>query len=215
MIDIKTTQDGFGIHTFMITSQLDYKKYRELKLILQKNIWEKQEFDNHSYIKSKFFMEQGYFGISSKLYLQNGFARLEIIVNPIDLLEERYTHTRIFSKRFECKNVVKKLNEALSLINMDISQFILSRVDLCVNFTMPSEMVKTYLKLARKSYIRKNMQLKTFSDNESNNHSLTIACPSFEIEIYDKEYAVHKYDDSYQRFGCSYKRTQKKRTRRV
>ncbi len=74
MVNYKTTDDGFGIHTFMLTAPLNYEKYRKLKLILQKSVWEKKESQNQSYIKSKSFMTKGYFGISSKLYMQNGFA---------------------------------------------------------------------------------------------------------------------------------------------
>lgn len=189
-MNYKTTDDGFGIHTFMLTAPLNYEKYRKLKLILQKNVWEKKESDNQSYIKSKLFMTGGYFGISSKLYMQNGFARIEIIVNPTDLLAEQYTQTEIFTRSDSCKRMLKRLNEALKLIDMTIYNFTLSRVDLCVNYVMPSAVVEAYIKLGRKSYLTENVQEKRFEGVNDNRHSLTLVCPSFEIEVYDKEYEI-------------------------
>lgn len=190
MVNYKTSADGFGIHTFMLTASLSYEKYRELKLMLQKNVWEKKESKNQSYIKSKLFMTEGYFGISSKLYMQNGFARIEIIVNPTDLYKERYTQTGIFSCSYSCKKMLKRLAEALKLIDMTLYDFTLSRVDLCVNYIMTPAVVETYIKLGRKSYLIQNVQEKRFADADNNLHSLTLVCPSFEIEIYDKEYEV-------------------------
>lgn len=184
------TNSGFGIHTFMLTASLNYEKYRELKLILQKNVWEKKESDNQSYIKSKLFMSEGYLGVSSKLYMQNGFARIEIIVNPTDLLAERYTQTEIFTCSDSCKKMLNRLNEALKLINMTIYNFTLSRVDLCVNYVMTPAVIETYIKLCRKSYLSQNVQKKRFAEDDNNLHSLTLVCPSFEIEIYDKEYEI-------------------------
>ncbi|MCM1060326.1 MAG: hypothetical protein NC452_08525 [Eubacterium sp.] len=200
-----TNNSGFGIHTFMLTASLSFEKYRELKLILQKNVWEKKEYDNQSYIKSKLFMTEGYFGISSKLYMQNGFARIEIIVNPTDLLAERYTQTEIFTRSDSCKKMLKRLNDALKLIDMTVYDFTLSRVDLCVNYAMTPAAVEAYIKLGRKSYLSRNVQEKRFKDDCDNNHSLTLVCPSFEIEMYDKEYEIanrtHEYalDDEYGR----------------
>lgn len=190
MVNYKTTDDGFGIHTFMLTAPLNYEKYRKLKLILQKSVWEKKESQNQSYIKSKLFMTEGYFGISSKLYMQNGFARIEIIVNPTDLLAERYTQTEIFTSSDFCKRMLKRLNEALKLIDMTIYNFTLSRVDLCVNYVMPPAVVEAYIKLGKKSHLTENVQEKRFEDISDNRHSLTLICPSFEIEIYDKEYEI-------------------------
>lgn len=192
MQEILQTKDGFGIHTFMLTKNLNYEEYRELKLILQKNVWEKKELPDSSYIKSKYFMMLGYFGISSRLFMQNGFARLEIIVNPTDLIENKYTQSNVFSDCKNCKTVTKKLDEALSNINMKSHMFILSRIDLCVNFSVTSAILSEYIKLGRKSYLRNNVTEDTFSDDQSDCHSLTLKCPSFEIEIYDKEYEISK-----------------------
>lgn len=190
MENYKTTNDGFGIHTFMLTAPLNYEKYRKLKLILQRNVWEKKESQNQSYIKSKLFMTEGYFGISSKLYMQNGFARIEVIVNPADLSEKQYTQTGIFSCPNSCKKVLKRLSEALELIDMTLYDFTLSRVDLCVNYIMTPAVVETYIKLGGKSYLSQNVQEKRFADADNNLHSLTLVCPSFEIEMYDKEYEI-------------------------
>lgn len=197
MVNYKTSADGFGIHTFMLTASLSYEKYRKLKLILQKNVLEKKESNDQSYIKSKLFMTKGYLGVSSKLYMQNGFARIEIIVNPTDLLAERYTQTEIFTRSDSCKKMLKRLNEALKLINMTLQNFTLSRVDLCVNYVMTPAVVEAYIKLGKKSYLSRNVQEKRFEEAIDNNHSLTLICPSFEIEMYDKEYEIdnrtHKY----------------------
>lgn len=193
MENYKITDDGFGIHTFMLTAPLNYEKYRKLKLILQKNVWEKKESENKSYIKSKLFMTEGYLGISSKLYMQNGFARIEIIVNPDDLSENQYTQTGIFSCSNACKKMLKRLSEALELINMTLYDFTLSRVDLCVNYIMTPAAVETYIKLVKlgkKSYFSQNVHEKQFADSDDNCHSLTLVCPSFEIEMYDKEYEI-------------------------
>lgn len=184
------TNSGFGIHTFMLTASLDYEKYRELKLILQKSVWERKDSDNQSYIKSKLFMTEGYRGVSSKLYMQNDFARIEIIVNPTDLLAERYTQTEIFTHSDLCKRMVKRLNEALKIIDMTVYDFTLSRVDLCVSYVMTPAVVEAYIKLGRKSYLSRNVQEKRFEKAIDNNHSLTLVCPSFEIEMYDKEYEI-------------------------
>lgn len=190
MENYKTTDDGFGIHTFMLTAPLNYEKYRKLKLILQKNVWKKKEPQNQSYIKSKLFMTEGYFGISSKLYMQNGVARIELIVNPTDLSKGSYTQTGIFSCSYSCQKMLKKLDEALKLIDMTLYDFTLSRVDLCINYIMTPAIVETYIKLGRKSYLSQNVQEKRFTDADNNLHSLTLVCPSFEIEIYDKEYEI-------------------------
>ncbi|MCM1327996.1 MAG: hypothetical protein NC253_01015 [Ruminococcus sp.] len=192
-----TTNSGFGIHTFMLTASLHFEKYRELKLILQKSVWEKKEVGNQSYIKSKIFMTEGYLGVSAKLYMQNGFARIEIIVNPTDLLAERYTQTEIFTHSNSCKKMLKRLNEALKLINMTVYDFTLSRVDLCVNYVMSPAVVETYIKLGRKSYLTQNVYEKQFEDARDNRHSLTLVCLSFEIEMYDKEYEVANRTNEY------------------
>lgn len=196
-MNYKTTDDGFGIHTFMLTASLNYEKYRKMKLILQKDVWEKTEDENQSYIRSKLFMTEGYFGISSKLYMQNGYARVEIIVNPTDLLAERYTQTGIFTVSDSCKKMLKKLNKALTLIDMTLHDFTLSRVDLCVNYIMTPAVVEAYIKLGSKSYLSRNVREKRFTNTVDNNHSLTLVCPSFEIEIYDKEYEIANRSPEY------------------
>lgn len=190
MANYKTTDNGFGIHTFMLTAPLNYEKYRKLKLILQKNVLEKKESENQSYIKSKLFVTEGYFGISSKLYMQNGFARIEIIVNPTDLYKERYTQTEIFSCSYSCKKMLNRLTESLKIIDMTLYDFTLSRIDLCVNYIMTPAVVEAYIKLGKKSYLSRNVQEKKFENSDDNCHSLTLICPSFEIEIYDKEYEI-------------------------
>ncbi len=86
--------------------------------------------------------------------------------------------------------MLKRLNEALKLIDMTIYDFTLSRVDICVNYVMTPAVVEAYIKLGRKSYLSRNVQEKRFEEAIDNSHSLTLVCPSFEIEVYDKEYEI-------------------------
>jgi hypothetical protein len=183
---------SFGIHTFMITAALTFEKYRKLKLILQKDVYKKRESDNESYIKSKYFMTIGYYGIYAKLYMQNEFARLEIIVNPSNFLQNEYNQAALFSDTSKCKSVVNKLGQALNYINMNITMFTLSRIDLCANFKTTPAITEAYIKLGRKSYKSYNMNELTFDNESEDLHSLTLRCPSFELEIYDKEYEISK-----------------------
>lgn len=199
-MDYIKSSNSFGIHTFMLTAPLSYEKYRDIKTVYQKNVWEKKETDNQSYIKTKFFMNKGFFGVSSRLYMQNGFARIEIIVNPTDLLEEQYTQIGIISSDFS-KEMLFKLSRALKLIDMTLNDFTLSRVDLCVNLIMSPAAVETYIKLSKRSYLSRNMKEKQFADANDNSHSLTLVCPSFEIEIYDKEYEIASRVPEYELAG--------------
>lgn len=192
MTIIQQTKDGLGIHTFMLRRKLTYEEYRTLKLTLQKHIYKRRDTDNDCYIKSSYFSHIGYFGITASLYMQNDHARLELIVNPTNLLNDSYSQTSIFSKKGLCKAVTDKLNDALSNINLTVDFFILSRIDLCVNYIMTPAMVETYIKLGNKSYKAYNVDKKLFEDSESNQHSLTLICKAYEVEIYDKEYEVAK-----------------------
>lgn len=192
MTTIQQTKDGLGIHTFMLRREFDYKEYRSLKLTLQQHIIIRRDNGNECYIKSSYFAHMGYYGITAELYMQKEHARLDIIVNPTNLLNDSYSQTSIFSKKELCRAVSDKLNEALSNINLTVDSFILSRIDLCVNYIMTPEMVETYIKLGKKSYKAHNVDKILFDDSESNQHSLTLKCRSYEVEIYDKEYEVAK-----------------------
>ncbi len=80
---------------------------------------------------------------------------------------------------------------------MTIYDFTLSRVDLCVNYVITPAVVEAYIKLGKKSYLSQNVQEKRFEETIDNNHSLTLVFPSFEIEIYDKEYEIAKRTHEY------------------
>lgn len=86
MTTIQQTKDGLGIHTFMLRREFDYKEYRSLKLTLQQHIIIRRDNGNECYIKSSYFSHMGYFGITAELYMQKEHARLDIIVNPTNLL---------------------------------------------------------------------------------------------------------------------------------
>lgn len=184
-------EDGFGIHTFMLTRQLNYEEYRCIKLILQQHILIRRDNDQDCYIKSSYFSSLGYCGITAILCMQNSFSRLELIVNPLNLLTGTYNQTNIFSDTQKCNAVSHRLKKALRNIDLTVDSFVLSRIDLCVNYIMSPAMVKTYLKLGSRSYKADYVSKVTFRDNpESNFHSLTLRCKSYEVEIYDKEYEV-------------------------
>lgn len=184
-------EDGFGIHTFMLTRQLNYEEYRRIKLILQQHIMIRRDDNQNCYIKSSYFSSLGYCGITAILCMQNSFSRLELIVNPLNLLTGTYNQTNIFSDTQKCKAVSHRLKKALRNIELTVDSFILSRIDLCVNYYMSPDTVRTYLKLGSRSYKADNVSRVTFTDNpESNSHSLTLRRKTYEVEIYDKEYEV-------------------------
>ncbi|MGN1202687.1 MAG: hypothetical protein ACI4RF_05275, partial [Eubacterium sp.] len=131
---ITITGDRYGIHTFMLSCGLKFDKYRELKLILQRHITAK----NETRIKSCYFASIGYKGIDCILEMANDFARIYLIINPINLLNNEYLQERIFSGAGSCRKMLKKLNKALSNIGMTADMFSLDRIDLCANFQMPA-----------------------------------------------------------------------------
>lgn len=182
-----------GIHTFLLRRKnLSFDEYRKYKLILQRYIIKRRDTGNDCYIKSSYFSHIGFYGITAELQMKDNHAQLDLRVNPTNLLNDLYSQTGIFSDKKLCKTVTAKLNEALSNIDLTVDSFLLSRIDLCVNVVMTSQMVETYLKLGKKSYKEYNVGKKLFEDNESNIHSLTVKCDSYEVEIYDKEYEVAK-----------------------
>lgn len=192
MCILKQSKNETGIHTFLLRRKLSFAEYRQYKLILQRCVSVKREDNNDCYIKSYYFASIGYYGITAELTMKEGHAVLDLRVNPTNLLNDSYSQTEIFTRRELCKAVASKLNDALSHIGLSVDFFILSRIDLCVNVFMTPQIVETYLKLGKKSYKEYNVGKKLFEDNESNTHSLTVKCASYEVEIYDKEYEVAK-----------------------
>lgn len=180
-----------GIHTFLLRRELkSYAEYRQLKSVLQRYVLIRRDDVDDCYIRSYYFTHIGYFGITAELTMKNGFTKLDIIVNPTNFLSGSYMQTDLFTQRKLCKNVSMKLDEALANIELSVNDFILSRIDLCINVFMTSPMVKAYLKLGKKSYKEFNVCKKVFEDTADNAHSLTVASRSYEVEIYDKEYEV-------------------------
>lgn len=193
MTTIQPTKDELGIHTFMLRRKdLHFDEYRKYKLILQRYIIKRRDTDDDCYIKSSYFSHIGFYGITAELQMKDNHAQLDLRVNPTNLLSDSYSQTGIFSDKKLCKAVTDKLNEALANINLTVDSFILSRIDLCVNYIMSPEIVETYIKLGKKSYKAHNVDKILFDDSESNQHSLTLKCRSYEVEIYDKEYEVAK-----------------------
>lgn len=192
MCILQQPKNEAGIHTFLLRRKLNFAEYRQYKLILQRCVSIKREDNNDCYIKSYYFASIGYYGITAELTMKEGHARLDLRVNPTNLLNDSYSQTEIFTRRDLCIAVSAKLNDALSHIDLSVDFFILSRIDLCVNVYMTPQMVDTYLKLGKKSYKEYNVGKKLFEDNDSNTHSLTVKCASYEVEIYDKEYEVAK-----------------------
>ena len=182
-----------GIHTFLLRRELhDYAEYRKYKLVLQRYVSKRRDNGNDCYIKSNYFEVIGYYGLTAVLQMKNGFAQLDLIVNPANLLSNSYRQTDIFTQKELCKVVSVKINLALTNLKLSVDLFKLSRIDLCANINMTSQLLQTYLKLGNKSYKAHNIEKEFFDDSESNEHSLTLKCRSYEVEIYDKEYEVAK-----------------------
>lgn len=189
---MKITADGFGIHTFMLSSRLPYDKFRQLKNLLYHSISDINKDEDNYYIKSRFFSDNNFKGLTAKLYMQHEFARIEIIVNPTDFLEGEYTQSRIFHSRSACPDVCKKLNKALWLIDMHLKDFVISRIDLCVNYIVESDVLKAYLNLCKRSYRSNFVSLTGFDNAEADEHSAAFAGNYYSIELYDKEYEICK-----------------------
>lgn len=93
-----------GIHTFLLRRELkSYAEYRQLKLVLQRYILIRRDDADDCYIRSYYFTHIGYFGITAELTMKNGFTKLDIIVNPTNLLNDSYMQTDLFTQRKLCK----------------------------------------------------------------------------------------------------------------
>ena len=197
---ITITKDRYGIHTFILSCGLNFDKYRELKLILQRHITAK----NETRIKSCYFASIGYKGIDCILEMANGFARIYLIINPINLLSNEYLQERIFSCPSSCKKMLKKLNKALSNIGMTADMFSLERIDLCANFPMPAPFVEEYIKIAHRSLRTDKLIRKYFNDPVKDSHSMYAGFKTFDLKIYDKQFEINRRtnkDSSYTEFG--------------
>ena len=206
-MDFTILDDRFGIHTFMLNYvNLTKKEHERLFKLFSCSIDGRSS--NFEYIKTGLLNDKGYFGLYPELYSKNGHYYMSIIVNPRNLIEDKFCRYDILSSDSleSISRIVCKINEALEIISdvdnaYTFENAVLSRVDLCINFRFDnSYVIKQYIKLAKKScrtdkgkvrylYTKKNKY-----DKEGNKHHFGIENTNVELTIYDKDFQLKRFD---------------------
>lgn len=190
----RLTQDGFGIHTFMLIKQLKFDEYKYLMTLLTQ--YRHIPKDKFGTTTSFIVKDNGINGLILRLQdYKSQFKELQIIVNPRCLIDNENKYIDIFSTdRYTAEQVETEFNTALSIVNINYTfqDFSMSRIDLCVNFIFyDNAIVEQYIKIAKKAIIQKDFEIDTFNKNEKNyieknKHSVTIHNDKLEFSIYDK-----------------------------
>lgn len=206
----KLEPDGFSIHTFELSKRLTRHEYHQIKDKLYCSQEKKNgkteiyKLDNGSHCYTK-FKENGV-----RIYLEHnqgneqGFDTyfMRMVINPRKLIEPGCSYLGILPPE---ENSIKQLKKGFrklfegTLFDNDISNYYLSRVDLCTNIRCDSsklfrELVRVLRKLPtppkyeRRFYKHKDKK----KANRYNKHYLRFCCGTHELIIYDKTHQIRE-----------------------
>lgn len=198
--------DGFAIHTFELSKKLTRHEYRRIKDTLYRS----QEGTKKVIIYREYkgcYCCMRYKDNGVRIYLkqkesESGFDTyfVRMAVNPRVLIDPGCSYLGILSPE---KSSIKKIKVAFkelfegTLFDNDITNYYLSRLDLCTNIHCDNnklfrELVRVLRKLPtppkyeRKLYKQKDKK----KANRYNKHYLRFHCGTHELVIYDKTYQV-------------------------
>jgi len=194
--------DGFSIHTFELSKRLTKHEYHHMKKTLYDDPATEiyQEYKGHHYCGA-------YRRYGVRIYLEHnqsegGFDTyfVRMVINPRVLIEPGCSYLGILppeeSSIKKLKKTFKKLFKDAAFDN-DLSNYYLSRVDLCTNIRCDNdklfrELVRVLRKLStppkyeRKFYKHEDKK----KANQYNKHYLRFCCGTHELVIYDKTYQL-------------------------
>ena len=198
--------DGFSIHTFELSMKLTKHEYRHMKDTLyrsqegNKKAIIYREYRGHHYCRK-------YEKAGVRIYLEHnenesGFDTyfVRMAVNPRVLIDPGCSYLGILPPE---KSSIKKIKVAFqelfegTIFDNDITNYYLSRLDLCTNIRCDNnrlfrELVRVLRKLPtppkyeRKFYKHKDKK----KANRYNKHYLRFRCGTHELIIYDKVYQI-------------------------
>lgn len=186
-------QSEFSYHTFMLRKQL--LRYTE-KHAMNKFLFDKKHYMD-SYGTMRCCLNIPGLNLCIRYY-ESQHPALELVVNPYLLLGNA-SYKMIFNPVLCSILQVENLLNAFLLDNnlpFLFEDFILARLDLCVNIALDShEQVETYLRLMKKSYIPHKYDSVTFPDTMDNatgknHHSFRIQSAKKCFTVYDKDYQM-------------------------
>ena len=194
--------DGFSIHTFALSYQMTATAFQKmldnayaLKLMYQEkdceNVFVCNRYANHGIRLS---MQRTTTDAGHPHYF------LRIVVNPRKLIDPKSSYLGILPPE---KQSLERLDKAFrklfkdSPFPHDISQYYLSRVDLCANIRCGNKRVfREMVRVLRKAHTPDKYERKKYqhSDkkkaNRYNKHYIRLSCGTHELVIYDKTYQL-------------------------
>lgn len=199
------TKEGFSIHTFELTRELDYEVYRRIKA----RVYELSGGNKgvKAYNKDNVFYTGCLFenGIAIFLYSYEGyrpFISIKVNLRYINGMDDAAAIYEYSEESYD--NDIKSLNELLTDIDAELAfeKMTLHRVDLCVNVGLKNVMETAELmRLINKTYLPGKYMREVFSGSDSaekNKHSFRAGNGNVTITVYDKIFQIK--ERGYDRF---------------
>ena len=200
--------DGYSIHTFEASLKVSKSEFNRIK----DSLYQSQKVEQADYIYpdrngkghhicTKFSndgirirLEESRLNKESKGYYIRMVINPRVLIYPkseyLGILLNDGTSVELLGKAFRC--VLKK-----SPFEKDLSQYYLSRVDLCTNIRCDNKKVfRELVRLLRKTATPKKYQRLFYQHknkkkaNQYNKHYIRLACGQQELVIYDKTYQL-------------------------